>query len=148
MEIVEIRDLEELQRIGKEYLSHKKQYYPYFDEWYKGKVANRVSHKAHQLFVAVENHEYVGFLIIKNWTEKKISLLYVPEEYQCKGIGTKLLEFAIEQLGTKYPLITVPAPKTHEFNMLFNKFNFRKTALYYDYYGTGHNEVAYNGYLI
>lgn len=125
--------------------------YPNFFDWYTKKVVVGLMDDSRQIFVAYPANDrdaIAAVLILKNCSdERKISTLCVMEQYRSLGLGTALVELAINVLKTDRPVITVSNPHMEMFEGLFKKFGFEHYEEYPDYYRKGTSEHAYNGYL-
>ncbi len=127
-----------------------REYYPHFDEWYWGKVAQEIHCGTRSILIARDcfNHDIVGVSILKDDEEKKICTFFVREQYRFNGIGTDLMQKSISFLKCDLPLLTVPEDWDKEFAGLVRKFCFEQRFVYQDYYRIGKKERSYNGYLI
>lgn len=124
-------------------------YYPNFYGWYWGKVVKGIENGERKIIVAFDEKikTIVGVAIIKNAEEKKICTLFVNKEHRHKGIGTKLMQKAIDCLNDKTPLFTFPQELAKDFEKLMTKFGFRFTKAYDGYYKEGKVEYSFNGFL-
>ena len=124
-----------------------KRNYPNFEQWLEKKVMTQLG-DTRKIIVALSERVIVGVMVLKNTvSEQKICTLWVQEEYRKNGIGTELIKCAIEELETKYPLITVSENSYMNFLPLMEKFNFQLKRRYRGYYRPGVIEYAYNGLL-
>lgn len=130
-------------------LSFLKKDYPDFRAWFAKTVMPEICTPYRHIYVAAPatgQNTLAGIMILKNtWDEKKICTLFVAEAYRSHQLGTKLLDRAIETLGTERPVITVSAVHLAEFEGLFQKFGFTPYQGYSGYYREGVTEYAYNG---
>lgn len=122
--------------------------YPDFIQWFQQKVVPGLKSGHRCIYIATPVHDpkcIAGILILKKEaTEKKICTLCVFHQYQNQGLGTMLLNRAIRDLQTPYPLITISSLYLKEYYPLLNKFNFALWGEYQDYYRTGMAEYSYN----
>lgn len=85
-------------------------------------------------------------ILKKDATERKISTIYVKDEYQKRGIATALLEKCFEWLGTTKPLITFADYKVPQFEGIIKKYGWKLTTILEDgYYNDHSREYVYNG---
>lgn len=90
---------------------------------------------------------YIAISALKNEeNEKKICTLFVDENFQGLGLGSKLIESSINFLGTTKPLITFSEDKLYMFKKFIKKYQWELCEKV-DIYGNGHKELCYNGYL-
>lgn len=133
-----------------ESLSKLENEYPNFENWYFNVVVKNMVSNERVLFLAtdINNARYSGVMILKNSAyEKKICTLRIFDEYQGKGIGSRLIEKSFEILSTSAPLITVSETHLLQFRKILNKYNFKEMATYENYYKSGLKEYTFNGYL-
>lgn len=124
-----------------------KQNYPNFDQWLDKKVMTQLGN-TRKIIVALSGQVIVGVMVLKNTvSERKICTLWVQKEYRKNRIGTDLIKYAIKELETKYPLITVSENSYMNFLSLMEEFNFQLKRRYRGYYQPGVIEYAYNGLL-
>ena len=128
------QDSNEIMRIQQALLSLRRNY-PNFQEWINQKVIAQLG-KTRKIIIALSGQKTIaGVMILKNTVfEKKICTLWVHKEYRKNGIGTALMRYAIKELGTKYPLITMSQESYIEFLPLMKKFNFQLKKCYNGYY--------------
>lgn len=79
--------------------------------------------------------------------EKKICTLYVSPDARGLGVGTLLVEKAIELLGTTKPMITLADYKLPMFEGLIKKYGWVKTEEVSGLYNDKYKELVYNGTL-
>ncbi|NMM94987.1 N-acetyltransferase GCN5 [Bifidobacterium sp. DSM 109957] len=142
--VLEAYDDESLLR---SYLDTFTDYYPDFDDWFVNKVQPNLG-KSRWILIARMGNEVAGVCIIKATpAENKICALRVFDGFRHHGVGTSLVQYAIDQLGDPQPLVTVPEEFRSQYATLFRKFGFRQMAIYRDYYRSGKSEYAFNGFL-
>lgn len=140
------QDQDEMIYVRKILLSLR-QNYPNFEQWLDEKVMTQLG-DTRKIIVALSEQVIVGVMVLKNTvSERKICTLWVQEEYRKNGIGTELIKYAIKELETKYPLITVSENSHMNFLPLMEKFHFRLKRRYRGYYQPEIIEYAYNGLL-
>ena len=121
--------------------------YPNFKKWFYGKVVPELRFGTREIIVAYVSNQIAGILILKDSNEKKICTLRVMPDFQHMGIGHAFMDFAINKLNCKHPLITVSDSHVSEFSNLFNEYGFVQTEVLPNYYVNGHSEYCFNGYL-
>lgn len=125
--------------------------YPDILTWYEKviKEINEDSDKREMFIVLSEKDgalSILGLMILKNSIdEKKICTLRVKEDYQRKGIGSKLLKKAFKYLKTDKPLITIPEESIFIFSAILEKYGFEKKEERLGLYREGKIEYIYNG---
>lgn len=72
-----------------------KTFYGFFDQ---GRLLERTLEKGDSIFIAKENNEITGLLATRN--KSHISLLFVDEKHQKKGIGKRLFTLLLENTET------------------------------------------------
>jgi len=90
---------------------------------------------------------YGTAFIKEDETEKKICTLFVSPEARGLGVGTLLVEKAIEILGTTKPMITLAEYKLPMFEGLIKKYGWEKTEEVSGLYNDRYKELVYNGSL-
>ena len=123
--------------------------YPKFWAWYEGLFFSNAELKCNREIIICESHfQLAGISILKrDLDEKKICTFRVDKNFQKQGIGTKLMQLSFEWLDCDTPLITVQRGKVHEFQKLFDYYNFQMEEQHRNYYHLFSTEVAYNGTL-
>lgn len=93
----------------------------------ENKFKNMIKQKSQKLFVVLNDSDIIGYMscgkILRpfdNYTHD-IGLLYLSKEYQGKGIGRKLFEFAENELKNQ---------GIHEFIISCNKYNLPAQQFY------------------
>ena len=71
----------------------------------------------------------------------------MAKPHQHMGIGRILLEKSFEYLNSDKPLITIHISKYHDFEKIFDRYNFSLEQEACDYYGLFKTELSYNGIL-
>lgn len=123
--------------------------YPFFDSWFEELfLAPFCLKKDREILLCLCNDEIAGLAILKRTAEEqKICTLRVERKYQKMSIGKKLMERSFEWLENDKPLITVRGAKRHEFDRLFQYYDFRLEDKKWNYYRLFSAELAYNGEL-
>lgn len=73
-----------------------KTFYSFFDQ---GKLLDKTLENGDSIFIAKENNEITGLLATRN--KSHVSLLFVDEKHQKKGIGKKLFNILCETIETE-----------------------------------------------
>lgn len=122
--------------------------YPMHKRWFFEKLIPNIGNKTREvLFITNLENNIVALSALKNEeNEKKICTLFVVENFQGLGLGSKLIESSMNFLGTTKPLITFSEDKLHMFKKFINKYQWE---LYekVNIYGNKYLELCYNGYL-
>ena len=124
--------------------------YPGFHRWFNTTVKAGLPSGRRQIWIAISpKGEMAGVLILKKQPEeKKICTLYVCEQFRNQGIGTLLMNTALQNIGTDTPLATVSSNHIKEYSRLLKKFQFQPNRIYKDYYRSGVSEISFNGELL
>ena len=87
-----------------------------------------------------------GVIILKNTPEeKKISTLYIADDYRGLGLASKLVQASESFLGTLKPTITVADYKVPQFEGLIKRFGWEHTStLPQGYYNDHSSEWVFN----
>jgi len=119
--------------------------YPKFDDWLL-KVINQIDSGKRIILVKYDDECKVeGVAILKNCKdEKKICTLRVRHDKQRMGIGTLLIQEAIEVLNDSKPLITVSEHHINEFTPIFKKFKFKRRNIVDSLYNQNIKEYFFN----
>ncbi len=121
-----------------------RRYYPNFDMWYRTKILPNLG-STRWILKATSQGKKAGLCIVKDdGIEKKICSLRVDIRHRGQGVGTALIESAIDLLGDEKPLITVPQEVMPSLSPLLSKFGFEKTAEYQGLYRDGVSEYFFN----
>ncbi|XWY19577.1 GNAT family N-acetyltransferase [Bisgaard Taxon 45] len=127
--------------------------YPNISIWYE-KIIKEIDEDSNlrEMFIVLSmdsgSLSIIGLMILKNHNvEKKICTLRIKDDYQKKGIGSKLFEEAFKYLNTNKPLITVPEESRDIFSKIFKKYEFQQTAALLGLYREGKYEYIYNGHF-
>jgi len=82
--------------------------------------------------------------LLSNDEEKKISTLYVIDEYRNKGIGTQLIEESMKWLKTRYPIISMTKDRYELYKPIIDKYNWKLTRILNGFYKEGMDELFFN----
>lgn len=125
-------------------------FYPGFQKWYESKVIPGLYSGERTLLLEMRNNHLAGIAILKNdGDEKKLCCLRIMDEFQNKGgIGLKLFERSMQELETRYPLLSVGEEKLDHFIKIFHHFGFKKSWEYPEYYRPRKTEISFNGILL
>lgn len=120
--------------------------YPFFEEWLEHVfVMTYTEERAIITCESDDERDVYGVCVIKkDKEEKKICTLRVAAEMQRQGIGTHLVNIAINLLGDEYPLITVPQKHLEPFKCFLNYFNFKIVNKVKSVYNEGSYEYYFN----
>lgn len=122
--------------------------YPDFYRWYHDTVLNGLSAGTRNIYLAKSFGEIKGVLILKNTSqEKKICTLYVDEFSRSNGIGSRLMNIAMNEFHGENPLITVADNHIKDFRPLLSNYGFREEDTLPNYYTSGRIEYTFNGHL-
>lgn len=123
--------------------------YSDFTKWFSNLFVDGISLKHdREIIVCESDFQIVGIAILKSdEIEKKICTLRVAKPFQKQGIGKQLIELSFEWLNDDKPLITIHNSKKHEFNKLFNHYNFKLEEKKWGYYNLFSTELVFNGSL-
>ena len=123
--------------------------YPQFNKWYWSLFDDSGVVKSNrELLICLDDGIVAGVSILKkDDVECKICTLRVSKQYQNLGVGSKLLEKSFEILENEKPLITIHISKFHEFEKIFNRYNFKLEQEISGCYGFFRSELSYNGVL-
>ncbi|OIQ70925.1 hypothetical protein GALL_474600 [mine drainage metagenome] len=124
--------------------------YPEFRNWFSQKVVPGIFTGERSLLVELREDSIAGVAIIKDdGVEKKLCCLRVSTEFQKKGgVGYRLFERSMEELDTRYPLLSVSEDRFSEFRRIFNHFGYEKAWEYPELYRLGKVELSFNGLLL
>lgn len=111
--------------------------YPGFDAWFNFKFYRGLSTGVREIIYAHDGNELVGVSLLKNSTmEKKLSTLFIKEEYRSQGIGKYLLTNSMEKLNGNCE-ITVSDERLSELTPLLTSAGFSRLTSREDYYRNG-----------
>jgi GNAT superfamily N-acetyltransferase len=119
--------------------------YPKYSTWFKEKFLTGLKNKERIYIVAQnENGQLVGCVLLKNTAqEKKICALFVHPDYRKKGIGGKLIEQTLSELG-EHPLITVSDRNIVQLAPLLRRKGFHLSAVKKGAYRPEDTEYYFN----
>jgi hypothetical protein len=123
--------------------------YPGFERWYWGKVVPGLEEGSRHIIRKGSPDQPSAVAIAKrDKDEAKICTLWVAENQRHQGFARLLLEEAIDWIGSKHPLFTVPGERYGEFQPLMKQFQFTETARIPSLYRLGVVEHIYNGQML
>lgn len=119
--------------------------YPQYSTWFKEKFLPDLKNKKRMYIVAQdESGKLVGCVLIKNTEEeKKICTLLVHPDYRKQGVGEKLMEQTLSELG-EHPLITVSDKNIEQLSPLLRKKGFHLSAVKKGAYRPEYTEYYFN----
>lgn len=129
-------------------ISHLKQTYPKFSDWYFNKVVNGLVSGSRSFIIEIRDGKMAGVAILKDSVrEKKICTISVSEEFKSKGLGFRLFEKSMRLLDTDKPLASVSESRMPEFEKIFQHLNYEFSAEYRGLYLPQKSEFSFNGVL-
>lgn len=119
--------------------------YPRYTAWYNNTFIPGLKKDERMYIVALDDQNILtGCIFAKNTPdEKKICTLFVNPLFKRQGIGKKLLETAIKELG-ELPLITVSSRNISQLKPLLDHFGFHLSATKKGIYGQNDTEFYFN----
>ena len=120
--------------------------YPNHKNWFFNIQLEETLHSnTRNILFVRDNNKIIGVAnLLSNNEEKKISALYVIEEYQNKGIGTQLFEESMKWLNTRYPIISLSKDRYKAYKPIIDKYNWKLTRIIKNYYKEGIEELFFN----
>ncbi len=120
--------------------------YPNFKHWFFSKVIAELSAGKRSIYTEFNSrNDLMSLLILKHdGIQNKICTLWVNDNHQKEGLGSKLIETSIQKLETEHPLITVSDVRLSQFEPLLNKYNFNLHSAYESYYRQHITEFSFN----
>lgn len=102
------------------------------DEWNQigdKRIEDNLNNSSSHTWVAKIGQKIVGFVaVLKTENEDKLEALFILPEYQGQGIGTRLLETALNWLGDSRKIITDVVSYNQRAKDLYKKFGFVETG--------------------
>ena len=133
-------------RLVRKSLINLRSCYPEFGNWFDTKITPNILSGSREVFLATNNFEFSGALILKNTKhEKKICTLFIDENKRYNHLGLDLIRIASEELETYKLPITISSESINLFNNS-QSFNFYQIEKRKDMYKQGLDE--YIGYLM
>ena len=119
--------------------------YPQWREWYRRVFVPGLKRGERKCIVVRDDKDTIaGFALIKKGNEEnKICMLYVREAYRHKGVGTQLMQQALQELGP-HPVMTVAEPYLEAFRPLLKRFRFSLTCEIDGPYRPNQKEYLFN----
>jgi len=125
------------------YLSESENYYPGFKAWYQ-KVYVQLLLGGRSIIAAYSKNNIAGFAILKNTIcENKICTFKINKQFRKNGIADNLMATALNLLGFKNVLITMPDFHHENFIPLMDKFGFFMICKKHCAYKKNHSEFFY-----
>ncbi len=125
--------------------------YPSRKSWFYQKQLKEtldLSGRRDIIFAYDEKKNIMGAAFIKDGeNEKKICTLFVDKKFRGMRVATKLVDKAIEILGTKKPMITLVDYRLPMFAGLIKKYGWERTQEVKGLYNENSTELVYNGTL-
>ena len=121
--------------------------YPGFARWYAEKVLPDLASGAGTMTLAEQDGEVVGLALGKRTpSETKLRCIRVVPRLRGRGLGPRLIDGALAQLGCDRPLCTVPEEMLHEYATTFvNRYGFSLTEVARGMYRESRLEYVFNG---
>ena len=121
--------------------------YPQWREWYRRVFVPGLKRGERKCIVVRDDKDTIaGFALTKKSNEEnKICMLYVREGYRRQGVGTQLMQQALQELGPR-PVITVAEPYLPAFKPLLERFHFSLTCEIDGLYRPNQKEYLFNDY--
>lgn len=97
------------------------QYYPGFESWFSNKVVPGLAAGKDVLLLAREHEEgpVVGLALGKKGEETKLRCVRVHPDFQQTGLGIRLIDRMLEELGERRPHCTVSEEMLHAYSRAF-----------------------------
>lgn len=124
--------------------------YPKHKSWFYAKQLPETLNldAKRDIIFAIKKPNYIcGTAFLKNDTEKKICTLFVVPNERGQGIGSLLVEKAMNILNTSKPMITFDNGKYEMFKGLIEKYGWVQTQMLDNYYLEDKKELVFNGVL-
>lgn len=123
------------------------EYYPGFAEWLVNKAVPSLERGDGGMAVAEKDGRVVGCSLWKDaGREAKLRCVRVAKEAAGRGIGMKLIDEALDAVGTRFPLATVPQELFGVYGrLLVNHYGFHLTRVEKGLYRPGKLEYVFNG---
>ena len=119
--------------------------YPEYTAWFKEKFIPGLKKKERMYIIAQdENNALAGCVLIKKTAEeKKICTFFVCPNYRHNGLGKKLMQQALSELG-EHPLITVSGRNLPQMAHLLKECGFHLSATKRGAYNPTDTEYYFN----
>ena len=125
--------------------------YPQYKEWYFTKQLPETIYGNRRNILFVRNpkdeQEIIAMACLKKEAEEqKLCTLYVSRQYRSLGIGTAMVEEAMQWLGTTKPFITFVDYKLEMFRPMIYKYDWKLTDVVLGCPNRG-QELCFNGVM-
>lgn len=125
--------------------------YPQYKEWYFTKQLPETIYGNRRNILFVKNpkdeQEIIAMACLKKEAEEqKLCTLYVSRQYRSLGIGTAMVEEAMQWLGTTKPFITFVDYKLEMFRPMIYKYDWKLTDVVLGCPNRG-QELCFNGVM-
>ena len=119
--------------------------YPGYTKWFMEKFIPGLQNKERMYIIALDDaNTLAGCVLIKNTEEKKkICTLFVNPKFRRQGLGKKLMEQTIKELG-EHPLITVSSRNLSQLSPLLKQYGFHLSAAKKGAYNSEDTEYYFN----
>ena len=119
--------------------------YPGHTQWFMEKFIPGLQKKERMYIIAQDDdNTLAGCVLIKNTDEeKKICTLFINPKFRRQGLGKKLMERALKELG-EHPLITVSSRNLSQLSSLLKQYGFRLSAAKKGVYNSEDTEYYFN----
>lgn len=125
--------------------------YPRYKEWYFTKQLPGIKNNERDILFVRNPKDYNDIIAVaclkKSKEEKKLCTLYVSDKYRNLGLGTCIIEKAMNYLETTKPLATIADYKLDMFIPIINKYNWELVEIV-KIYNNKSNELCFNGRLV
>ena len=132
--------------------AYLKEDYPNYREWFYDVQLAGLDTDERDILVAHHStnpYNIIGMACLKNTpAERKLCTLQINNDYRGLGIGSDMVDAAIEQLGTDKPFFTVTDYKIGMFQPLINHYGWQLEQRVHGYYNDHHSELCFNGKLL
>ncbi len=121
--------------------------YPGFGAWYHGKAVPDLATGAGTMVIAEQDGEVVGLALGKRGPgETKLRCIRVAPRLRGRGLGPRLIDGVLSELGCDRPLCTVPQEMLHDYATTFvNRYGFALTEVVRGMYRADRLEYVFNG---
>lgn len=123
------------------------QYYPDIEYWYVNKVVPGLITGNDKLIVAHDDGVIAGIALGKvDPDESKLRCVRVHPDYQNNGLGIRLIDNMLDQIGDRHPGVTVAEEMFHLYSRAFIKrYGFELSDVTKGRYRQGKLEYGFNG---
>ena len=129
-----------------EVVSAVDRFYPALADWYWGKVVPGIVDGGDTLVLACDGDEAVGVALARKGPEPKLRCLRVVPRFAGRGLGIRLIDVALREIGCSRPLVSAAEEVLHDLSRIFvNRFGFELTGVEKGSYRPGKLEYVFNG---